>query len=205
MTGELINDGILNIKKETLDNNEITIRDLRNQTEKTYSLINLRDMKEAREFARFRLSRVYDDNLSQTAYEIFTLIIQPNIIYQPEQTQREIAEAIANISSTKGAVAQGQVIIRKGDIVTQEKYNRLRSLNRARTDRATTMEKGLQKTGAALVILVVLSFFFMYIYLYRRHIFDDNWNLLLVMLAMTMVLILSALVSKYELMQFPWR
>ena len=198
LTGELINNGVLNVKKETLDNNEITIRDLRNQTEKTYSLINLRDMNEAREFARFRLSRIYGDDLSQTAYEIFNLIIQPNIIYKPEQTQQEIAEAISNISSTKGAVAQGQVIIRKGDIVTQQKYKRLRSLNRAQADRATTLERGLQKTGSAMVILAVLVFFFMYIHLYRRHIFDNNWNLLLVMLAMAMVLVLSAFVSNWE-------
>jgi len=198
LNNELLNDGILNIKKETLDKNEITIRDLRNQTEKTYSLINIRDLKEAREFARFRLSRIYEDELSQAAYELFNLIIQPNIIYKPEQTQQKIEEAIANISSTKGAVAQGQVIVRRGDIVTREKYNRLRSLNKARADRATTLEKGLQQTGSALVILVVLSFFFMYIYLYRRHIFDNNWNLLLVMLATGFVLVLSALISNWD-------
>jgi len=195
---ELLNDGIINIPKSEITTDQISVRNLRKQTEKTYSLSNVRDLKEAREFAQFRLSRTFNSALTTTAFQLFNLVVEPNFIYKKEVTQNRIQTAIADISTTKGAVAQGQVIIRKGDIVTDNKYNMLKSLAVAQSQRASIYEKWIKYTGDAIILLSVLIFFFMYLYLYRRHIFDNNFNLLLVILAMSLVVSLTAVITGWD-------
>ncbi|MDZ7690128.1 MAG: hypothetical protein U5K69_03055 [Balneolaceae bacterium] len=106
---ETLNDGILNVDKDTLSYDEITVRDLKKRTERTYSLANLRDLQEAKEYTRFQLSRSYYEAIANAGSQIYNEVIQPNYIYNKQDTQARIDEALSNISETKGAVAQGQV------------------------------------------------------------------------------------------------
>ena len=198
LVNELMNEGVINIAKGELPTSEITVRNLRNKTEKTYSVSNVRDMQEARQYAKFRLSKTFFDDLATSAYQVFSLVIEPNFIYNPAETQQRIEEALANISKTKGAVAKGEVIIRRGDIVTEERYNRLQSLSRARTENASDLQIWQKYIGDVLIILSIVSVFFMYIYLYRRPIFDDNWMIMMVLLAMSIVTSLCAFATGWE-------
>ena len=197
LINEVLNEGIINVQKDTLSIDEITVRDLRERTERTYSVANVRDLREAREYVRFRLSRSYQDDIAAAGSQIFNQVIQPNYIFNRKDTQARISEALDNISQTKGAVAEGQVIIRKGDIVRSEEANKLESLAEARAQNATDMERWLRYLGDILAIIAITTVFFFYLYLYRRFIFNDNAMLLLVFLAMSVVCLASSLT--YEL------
>lgn len=198
LINELLNDGIINISKSELLNDEITIRDLKDRTERTLNLANVRDLEEAKEYADYRFSRNYFEDMAQVGSEIFNQVIEPNFIYSTKETQSRISEALADVSSTRGAVAQGQVIIRKGDLVTKEKYNMLQSLAEARAQNASQMERWLRYGGDILAVIAIVTIFFFYLYLYRRTIFKDNAMLLLVLLAMSLVTITSAIVYGLE-------
>ncbi|NGP88228.1 HD family phosphohydrolase [Fodinibius halophilus] len=198
LTNEMLNDGIISITKNELSNDEITVRDLRNRTEQTLNLVNVRDMPEAREYAKYRISRNFYEELANVATQIVNRVIQPNLIYNKNETQQRIEEAMADISTSKGAVAQGQVIIRRGDIVTEKKYNMLQSLAKARAQNASTTELWLRYGGDILVIMAILTIFFFYLYLYRRHIFSNNAMLLLVVIAMSLICVGSSIVYEIE-------
>ncbi len=198
LVGDMLDDGIINVTKNKLSNDEITVRNLEERTERTLNLVNIRDLPEAREYAQYRLSRNYYEELANTATEIFNRVIQPNLIYNKQETQNRIDEAMADISTSKGAVAQGQVIIRRGDIVTKEKYNMLQSLAQARAQNASNTERWLRYGGDVLTIIAILTIFFFYLYLYRRYIFENNAMLLLVLIAMTIICVSSSIVYEFE-------
>ncbi|MFH5831555.1 HD family phosphohydrolase [Halalkalibaculum sp. DA3122] len=193
LINEVLRDGIINAEKDTLSLDEITVRDLRERTERTYSVANVRDMDEVKEFARFRLSRSYFEEIASAGSQLFNQVIQPNYIFNRNDTESRVDEALANISTTKGAVSQGQVIIRKGDLVNREKANWLESLAEARAQNASDTERWLRYFGDVLAIMAIITVFIFYLYLYRRSIFNDNSMLLLVVIAMSIICIASSI------------
>lgn len=195
---DMLEDGIISVNKSELSNDEITVRDLNKRTEETLNLVSVRDLAEAKEYARYRLSRNYYEEMAKVGAEIFDQIIRPNLVYDEQDTQARIEEAVSKISTSKGAVAQGQVIIRRGDIVTQEKYNMLQSLAKARAQNASDLERWLRYGGDVLAIISILTIFFFYLYLYRRYIFTDNAMLSLVLIAMALICIGSSVVYEFE-------
>lgn len=195
---DILKDGIINQPKEELDRSEITLRDTRQRTEQTFNTANVRDLQQANEYVRYRLSQLYRNDITGAGIELFNQVVRPNLIYNAEQTQAQIDEAIADISTTKGAITEGQVIIRKGDLITQDKYNALRSLAQARSQNASSTERWLRYSGDVITIIAIVVIFFFYLYLYRRHIFKNNSMLLLVLLTLSLICVASSLVYQFN-------
>lgn len=198
LANELLDDGIIDLPKNELSGVEITVRNLQARTERTRSLANIRDVQEAQDYAGYQLSQNYYEDIANAGREILNQVLEPNLNYSESDTESRLQEAIANISKTKGAVAQGQVIIRRGDIVTPEKLNMLRSLAEARSQNATQLERWLRYGGEVLAILAIVTIFFFYLYLYRKSIFENNAMLLLVLIAMSLITVGSSLVYGFE-------
>lgn len=195
---DLLADGIIDVEKQEIDQNEIRVRNLRLRTERVISLGNAKDMDEARIEAQTRLNRAFMPDIANTAMQLFDQAIQPNWTYSEADTQTMIEEELANMSTTKGAVDQGQIIIRRGDIVTEEKANILRSLAEARATSATQTERWLRFSGEAIVIIISAVMFLFYIYLYRKSIYDRPSMFLLVFLVLGIVTLASALIYPFE-------
>ncbi|MCW9709011.1 HD family phosphohydrolase [Fodinibius salsisoli] len=198
ITEQLLNDGIIDGSKEELSNAQIIVRDLKQRTERTLNIANVRDVEEAQSFAREQLSAYFFEDITNVGVQIFNQIIRPNITFNQEDTQIHTQEALASISTTKGAVAQGQVIIRRGDIISQEKLNMLQSLADARAQNATDLELWLRYGGDVLAVIAIVTIFFFYLYLYRRPIFSNNAMLLLVLLAMSLICVGSSITYELE-------
>lgn len=195
---ELLAEGILDRNKDGLRGNEITVRNLRERTERTINLANTRDIPEARDFAHFILTRSLSSDASRVALQMFDQVIQPNWVYSESDTEAILQESLANISTTKGAVEQGEIIIRRGDIVTVDRANALRSLAEARAMNASSFERWMRYSGEAVVIVIAALLFLIYIYLYRKQIFEKPSMFLLVFLAMGLIALASALIYPIE-------
>lgn len=198
ITDDILKDGVINQPKSDLDHSEIVLRDREDRTEQTLNADNVRDVQQANQYARYRLSQLYVNEITRAGMELFRQAIQPNLIYNEEQTQAQIEEAITDISSTKGAISEDQVIIRRGDIITPQKYNILSSLAEAQAQNATQAERWLQYGGDVLAIIAIVVIFFFYLYLYRRHIFMNNAMLLLVLLTISIICVASSLIYQFN-------
>ena len=194
----LMTNGIINRDKSNLESDEITIRNLQDRTERTVSLESTRDLPETREYSQSHFERIFIPDVSRAALQIFDQVIQANWIYSESATDSLLAENLADISTTKGAVDQGQIIIRTGDIISPETANILRSLAEARAQTASTLERWLRYLGESIVIIMATLMFIFYIYLYRRNIFDQPSMLLLVFLVMGVVTLASILIYPIE-------
>lgn len=190
----LLSDGMLDIEKSEIEQNEITVRNMRELTERTIRLTNTRDSVEARDYAQLHFNRVFIPEVARVAIQIFDQIYRPNLLYNEADTQALLMENLANISTTRGAVDQGEIIIRRGDIVTPEIDVRLRSLAEARSLGATELERWLRFSGESIVIIIATLMFFFYLYLYRRKIFERPSMFLLVFLVLTLVTFTSAMI-----------
>ncbi|MCC5925126.1 MAG: HDIG domain-containing protein [Bacteroidetes bacterium] len=195
---ELHTDGVLDIPKPELGIPEITVRNARERTQQIQNSVTMRDIPEAKDFARFRLNRVFSGDTAQAAMEIFEVVMQPNYIFSMEDTEEAIQEAIESISPTKGAVTAGQMIIRKGDLITPERLNMLQSLEAARASRASDFDRWQQTLGNSLIVMGIFLFFMMYLYLYRNPIYDNNAMLTLVLLAMGIVLAFAIFIIRLD-------
>ncbi len=194
----ILSDGLIDIEKSQIEQSEITVRNLRELTERTVRLNNIRDMTEARNYAQLFFNRVFIPDVARVALQLYDQIIGPNILYSEADTEALLSENLSNISTTRGAVDQGEIIIRRGDIVTPEIDIRLKSLADARALTATGLERWLRFSGESFVIIIATMMFFFYLYLYRRKIFERPSMFLLVFLVMSLVTLASALVYPIE-------
>jgi len=195
---DVLSDGIIDLHKSEIEQDDITIRNLRESTQRSVSLSNVHDLTESFEFARLRLHRNTTSEMADASLQIFAHVIEPNLIYSASNTEMLYQESLLNISLTKGAVDQGQIIIRRGDIVTEEIDNVLQSLAEARALTATTLERGLRFAGESIVIIIAILMFFFYIFLYRKKIHDSPLLFFLVFLVLSIVALPSALIYPFE-------
>ncbi len=198
MLEELYSDGIINTTKEPITTPDITIRDMRDRTERETPVETIRTLRESRDYVRIRLSRQYNEDLVRSAVQLFNMVVEANLIYSESETEQRIQDRIDRISPTKGAVSAGQTIIRRGDIITPERHVMLQSLARARAERASDIEIWSKYTGETILVIAVFLIFFFYIYLYRRSIFDQNNMLLLVFLTIALVYGIGAFVARVD-------
>jgi len=193
----VLDEGLIDRIPDDLSN-EIIVRNLRNRTERTLTRSLVHDASSARELVAISLNRSLSENLLTAAIAMYDYISQPNLLYNQTDTQTLLEEAMAAISPTASAVAAGQVIIRKGDIITRERMNMLQSLAAARAERASRFEVWQQYVGQSIVIFAIVLVFFLYIFLYRRPIFDNNAMFILVFLSLSLVLGASAVVAQIQ-------
>lgn len=197
VVSRVLDEGLIDRMPDDLSN-ELIVRNLRNRTERTLTRSLVHDAASARELVAISLNRTLSENLLAAAIAIYDQIAQPNLLYNQADTQTLLEEAMAAISPTASAVAAGQVIIRKGDIITRERMNMLQSLAIARAERASRFEVWQQYAGQSIVIFAIVLVFFLYIYLYRRPIFDSSAMFILVFLSLSLVLGASAFVAHLE-------
>lgn len=194
----IYNNGVIDQPKDEIESNEITLRNIRERTERTVLLANTRDRHEALEFAGNQLGNMFMSDIARVALQITEHVLEPNWIYNEEATEAVLAERLENISRTRGVVTYGEVIIRRGDIVTPQRANKLRSLAEARASTATQFERVTRQSGEALIIIIVTILFLYYLFLYRKKIFNNISNFLMVFLMLTILAVGSAVIYHFD-------
>ncbi len=102
----------------------------------------------------------------------------PNITYDEARTQTMLEDALAGVSPSRGLVSQGDIIVQKGNLVTDEVYEKLESF-RAKYESDISAHKSgfVVYMGYLLLTALILGAFLMYVNTYRREILS-NWNYL---------------------------
>ena len=183
----LLNQGIIDVNKSLVSYDLFTLLNTSESTEQPINIARVRDLREANEYSLVQLNARLNPEETRLAIEIYNKVMKANYLTNPFRQQQRINEAIANISPTKGAMAQGQVIVRRGDIITEEIANTLQSLDAARSLNASTFEQWLRLLGGIVLVVVISFVFYIYLHLYRKKIFEDNVQFLLVFLIMSLV------------------
>lgn len=121
--------------------------------------------------------------------------IFPDLIYSREQTEEEIRQAKSNVSKYSGIVNENERIIGKHDRVTKEAKLRIDSYKIAKGE--ITGEEGFitQIIGNFLHIASLLSLLTIYLFLFRKRIFNDNQKILLIVIHILFIAFLTYLIN----------
>lgn len=198
LTTQIYNTGVIDRDKDEIESNEIIIRNLRERTERSLPLNRVRDRYEALVYAQNQLQTQFSTDVARVALQIMDRVLEPNWIYSEEDTQAALRENLESISRTKGVVTNGEVIIRRGDIVTPEQENKLMSLAQARASTATEFERLTRRLGESIVVILVTVLFLYYLYLYRKKVFNEISSFLMVFLILTLLCVASAIIYHFD-------
>jgi cyclic-di-AMP phosphodiesterase PgpH len=116
--------------------------------------------------------------------------ITPNIIYNERFTEKVEKQAVENISTTRGLVQKGELIIEKGNMVNDENYQKIESLRLTYENQASISgNKQLVTGGQFLLVGLVISLLMVFLFLFRKDIFADNRKISLLLIIVTSMLV----------------
>lgn len=127
------------------------------------------------------------------AAEIAEKTIEANMFLNTEATQRRRADAVSEVEAVERTVRQGEIIVRKGDVVTDTDIQILERLGLQRS--------GLNYyniTGRVLITFIIIFLLGFYFYKYRKEIWEDNSKLLLIESLIFSVILLSKIFTFFN-------
>ncbi|NBC17789.1 MAG: HDIG domain-containing protein [Bacteroidetes bacterium] len=178
----IIRQGVLDVPRDTIQAEEIIVRNQRELTERRVQKDNVYGQNEVYTAAQDYFSREYPDQpqLVNLATSFLRSIFVSSLEYMKGESMEAWQRAANGISPTRGKVARGDVIVRQGQTVTPEIKRRLTSLERVQEERSGPSILWKRTTGQLLLTLATYLIFFLYLFVLRRNVFTDNSRILLI-------------------------
>lgn len=116
--------------------------------------------------------------------------ITPNIVFDERLTQTVQDNTINNVSTTKGMVQKGELIVAKNDMVDDEIYQKLESYKATYDAQTKTIgSQSLVYLGQVILVGFILAILMSFLFLFRKDIFADNRQLSLILIVTTGMLL----------------
>ena len=201
---ELYSVGILNIEKTQLVS-EVNKISIRQQGADTFEDLNYyHDPEEAKNICleKLRTDKALDEKKIKIAYQISTHFLQPNILFDKDETDARIEDAIANVPLAKDQVLANQRIIDSHERITQQHIDQLNSLAIAKAERGEVSGFWARISpyiGKFLLTLLIMSALVTFLWQYRKEILDSRKQLLLLSLTILTICILASVINRFDL------
>jgi cyclic-di-AMP phosphodiesterase PgpH len=129
--------------------------------------------------------------------------IQPNLIYDKARSETAKNDILSSIPPAQGMVKAGQKIIGTGEIVTEERYRELSSLEREMNRRGASVNQiNLNFIGNSLYVLIWVILFTVYLSLFRKDYFSKSRNILMLYALISIFPILVSLMMQHSYFNF---
>ncbi|WP_442592233.1 HD family phosphohydrolase [Pedobacter sp. AW31-3R] len=116
--------------------------------------------------------------------------LQPNIVFDEKLTAIVQTNTINSLSTTRGMVQKGELIIARNSVIDDEIYQKLQSFKETYEAQTKTIgDSKLVYLGQILLVGFILSLLMIFLYMFRKDIFADNRQLSLLMLVITTMLL----------------
>ncbi len=179
---ELNSIGVLSIPLDSVYTEDIIVRDMDASTYSTVHKEGRFGLNEAFDAVQTSVEQDFGSEIGAIPTSFAQSIFVPSLMYDHGATVRRQQEARRNVSPTRGRVSAGDEIVAEGQLVTPEIRRALVSLERALHSREGPHLQWKMITGQALLAIMAFVIFFLYLFMARRKIFDDNAMLLLLAL-----------------------
>jgi putative nucleotidyltransferase with HDIG domain len=130
---------------------------------------------------------------------IFFDVIKPNIVLNESLTEKALEEGWSKISSTRGSIEQGQLIISKGQVVEEEQYTILNSL-KSEYESQVWNSANYNWVLVAYTLLVALALLMLLLFLrkYRMEVFLNNTKVTFIFFNIALMTLLTTLIINYN-------
>ena len=158
--------------------------------------LNTADVFNVTSALQFIKQDINSDSQIRNAEWILKLItnhLKANYVYNEILTEKIEEDALTSISTTRGMVQKGELVITNGTMVNAGIYQKLESLRVAyEEDAKIAGDRRLIFLGQLLLVGLIISLLMVFLYLFRKDIYADNRQISLILLVITgMLLTLS--------------
>ncbi|MEE1944595.1 HDIG domain-containing metalloprotein [Pedobacter sp. KR3-3] len=116
--------------------------------------------------------------------------LKPNLVFDEALTLTVEKNTVNSLSTTKGMVQKGELIVAKGSIIDDDVYQKLLSYKEAYEAQTKTIgDNRLVYLGQVLLVGFIISLLMVFLHLFRKDIFADNRQLSLILLVITSMLL----------------
>ncbi len=135
-----------------------------------------------------------DEQMVSAITEYLDYFIKPNIIYDVKLTEIAVKNATDKVSRNVGIVNENERIVAKHDRITPEIKQKIDSYRIAKGEEIGFWGKFAQGLGKYLHILIILTLYIIYIYLFRKKIYQNNLKVLLIAIIIAFVSFLAFII-----------
>lgn len=120
-----------------------------------------------------------------------------NVVFDAETTERDLSSELSSVSSTRGMIPQGLMVIGRGDMVDAEKFLVLESLRKEYQSRlGSTGSFSLILLGQFIMVAIVLLMFYMFLVKYRTDLAQNNWQVTFLLILILGMIVTSSVVQR---------
>jgi hypothetical protein len=205
------NQGMINIPFEKLPDNNKTVIVLHGAEEESIELKQLLTPDKALERVSTLLTSLlenksFPDGAISAGYEILQPFINPNLLFDNDETVRRKEIAIARVPVAKGFVKKDELILGSNIRVTQEHLDKLNSLAKKRVE-IGQLQGGLKAMlptiGNFIIAFMIVFLTGIFISIIRPKIWQQHKLILLIAVVISLVHIFQVFVPvKYELSRY---
>ena len=164
---------------------------------------NYNDILRVEEKNKEEINSLYSNQTSIewiVGYELVNEFIKPNIIFDRELTEKNQNEKIARVPLSQGVVLEDELIVDANNRVTESVLLKLKSLQSEYERKG--YEKGTDKLreylGAYFIVSILLFLLFSFIYIYRKHYFQDYKMLFLISIVVYGLILIAWMIMNYQ-------
>lgn len=126
-------------------------------------------------------------------------VLEPNVGYDTEFTQKALEESFKSISYTKGLITTGELIILKGDIVEGRKFEVLNSLKKESESKVWTESNYLWIVcGYSILVSLAMLMLLLFLKKSRVEIYQNNNKVTFIFFNVFLMILIQTLVIKYN-------
>lgn len=156
-------------------------------------------MSEASSYIQTHLDSISDYNTKQLINNLLYSSLRSNVVYSENMTKQAEKMAVDNIMLTFGMVQKDELIIMEGEIVTDEKYQIITSLQREYADITAQnfFSRNYMLYGQLLLVSIVFLALYLTLKMLRPDIFEQLRYINLILLLMLLTIVPSLILIRY--------
>jgi cyclic-di-AMP phosphodiesterase PgpH len=169
-------------------NNQLKIRDSENFYSITEALNNIE-----------KKNKDEDPKIQTLVNNAISSVITHNIIYDEITSNKLKNSRLENISQTRGKISKTTKIIAKKDLIDEEKYNLLSSLEKAYSEK-TGGESNYYAImlGQSILTLLIFSLLLWFIFMFRKDIFNDIFRMSFILITFMLTVLMTLITLKIK-------
>jgi putative nucleotidyltransferase with HDIG domain len=122
-----------------------------------------------------------------------------NVSYDSERSRRFRESLLDGISLTRGLVQEGQGIISRGEVITDEKFMILESLRQEYEKNLGFMARQLVIVGKFILVFTSLFVIFLFLRNFRKEVLDSYVRVIFILISMVLMILIASTTLKFNL------
>jgi membrane-associated HD superfamily phosphohydrolase len=179
---EVYESGIMQFSEHPDMQNLSTVTVLRNNFAEDRDIAGLYTVRKAIEFCANEIQKNFPAH-KERLVNLFEDYIAHNVFFDNERTEQFRKQALESISPTHGMVQGGESIIRKGELVDNDKYQKLHSLRVELQNMELNFSSRLTVLlGHFIIVSAAIAMLIIFLAQFRKEIFAENRKVFFLML-----------------------